>query len=76
MPNAYSFGDKFVKCPFYRKSSPSEISCEGFEDGTFLKVTFSDRNHKIKYMRRRCESIDGCRHCHIHSMLERMYDEQ
>lgn len=76
MPNIYGFEDKFVKCPFYKKSSPGEISCEGFEDGTSLKVTFNDRGRKIKYMRKRCESMEGYKYCHIHCMLERLYDEQ
>lgn len=67
--------DKFVKCPFYCKSNPGRIICEGFMDGNNINVTFGDRGEKMRYMKEKCESIEGCRRCPIHALLERMYDE-
>jgi hypothetical protein len=68
--------DKFVQCPFYRKSNPGRIVCEGFQEGNTINVAFEDRGDKLRYMKKRCESIEGCRLCPIHALLERMYDEQ
>ena len=72
MPTTWD--DKFVQCPFYVKSSPGEISCEGVEDGTSIKVTFNDRTRKVRYMRKRCESMEGYKDCRIHCMLEEKYN--
>lgn len=68
--------DKFVKCPFYRKSNPSRITCEGFDDHNNVNLTFEDRSEKAYYMMKRCESIQGCRYCPIHNMLERMSGDE
>ena len=67
--------DKYVKCPFYRKTDPGRIVCEGFQEGSAINVTFEDRGEKIRYMKKRCESIEGCRQCPIHALIERMYYE-
>ena len=46
--------DKYVKCPFYRKSNPGRIVCEGFQEGSAINVTFDDRGEKMRYMKKRC----------------------
>jgi hypothetical protein len=68
--------DKFVQCPFYRKTNSGRIVCEGFREGSTINVAFNDRGDKMRFMKTRCESIEGCTQCPIHELLERMYDEQ
>lgn len=72
MPDKW--GDKFVKCPFYRKSDSNRIVCEGIRLGTTIHLVHEDQGKKKRYMNARCESIEGCRYCPIHSLLERLYD--
>ena len=67
--------DKFVKCPFYHKSTPGQIACEGFGEVDSFGVGFKDRGEKVRFMKERCESIEGCHLCHIHALLERLNDE-
>lgn len=66
--------DKYVKCPFYCKSNPGGIVCEGFQDGSRINVTFQNRADKISFMKHQCESIANCKRCPIHELLERLYD--
>ena len=67
--------DKFVKCPFYRTSSPGRIVCEGVDKGNNINLTFEDRADKVKYMKEVCYDLLGCRDCPIYIMLEQKYEE-
>jgi hypothetical protein len=67
--------DKFVKCPFYRKTDTNRIACEGFSKGNTINLVYESQADKKQYMKERCESIEGCRRCPIYSLLERMYNE-
>ena len=67
--------DKYVKCPFYRKTDTNRIVCEGLQEGNTINLAYESRGDKKQYMSERCNSIEGCRLCPIHELLERMYDE-
>lgn len=64
--------DKMVKCPFYRKTDPNRIVCEGLREGTTIALNFESSVEKREYMRERCQGIEGCRYCPIHSLLDRI----
>lgn len=65
--------DKFVKCPFYKREDNNRIVCEGISEKSTISLSYEHHDDKVQYMRTRCESIEGCRRCPIHSLLERRY---
>lgn len=65
--------DKFVQCPFYKRTDSNRIVCEGISEKSTISIAYEDNKEKVEYMRSRCESIEGCRRCPIHSLLERWY---
>lgn len=62
--------DKFVKCPFYRKTDTNSIVCEGLEERNTIHLAFESKQDKKNYMANRCNCIDGCEECPIHLLLD------
>ena len=67
--------DKFVKCPFYRKTDSNRIVCEGLCEGNTINLVYESQADKREYMKERCNSIEGCRLCPIHKVLDTKYEE-
>lgn len=67
--------DKFAKCPFYKRTDLNRIVCEGIHSGTTIHLVHESQIEKKRHMSAHCNSIEGCRRCPIHSLLERMYEE-
>lgn len=71
--------EAFVACPYYlglnnmKQRAVPNIRCEGVSQGNTISLIFGDENVRKKYKRDFCYSIKGCRHCHIHQMLNRKY---
>lgn len=68
--------DKFVVCPFYRKTDTNRIVCEGLCEGNTINLVYESRERKRQYMKNMCESIEDCKKCPIYALLDGMYDEQ
>lgn len=67
--------DKFVKCPFYKKTSANEIVCEGVCAKSSIHLTFESRTTKKTFMKERCFEIDGAKKCPIYTVITRKYEE-
>ena len=65
--------DKFVACPFYKHTDSNRIVCEGISLRNTVSLAYEDSRDKVEYMKKRCESIEGCHGCPIYSMLDRWY---
>jgi hypothetical protein len=66
--------DKFVKCPFYRKTDQNRIVCEGLAEGNTINLVFEDPSQKARHMRSVCYDLLGCRDCPIYTMLDAKYE--
>ena len=69
------WGAKFVKCPFYRRHDQNKIVCEGLEAGNTINLAYESSAERSRYMHERCNSIEGCKHCPIHALLDRKWEE-
>jgi hypothetical protein len=67
---------RFVKCPFYRFDNENRIVCEGLAEKNTINLVYESQADKKDYMRRRCNSIEGCRFCLIYRMLDLMWEEK
>lgn len=56
-----------VRCPFFRRHSPSEIRCEGVMDGTSMSINFARTKRKAWYEQTYCE--DNYRMCEVYQLL-------
>lgn len=66
--------DRFVKCPFYKRTSPNRIVCESFLNGATTHLVFVDDKDRVKYIKGICGSIKGCGECKHNQILTRMYE--
>lgn len=57
----------YVKCPFYRFSTPTTLSCEGLGDAQTIKWTFIKKAELNKQMEVFC--MDHCENCELYRML-------
>ena len=64
--------DHTVKCPYYKDNGPTEIRCEGVDDGITNHHAFDTRDKLIQYKDRYCRRHDYCR-CLWADALERKY---
>lgn len=69
------YGAKFVKCPFYRNHDSNRIVCEGLSERNTINLVYESQPEQKKYMKDRCNSIDGCRLCPIYGLLDRMWED-
>lgn len=66
--------DKFVKCPFYVRTTKNKIICEGFISNSALHLSFGNPGDRQKYMEGICYRLKGCCVCPINKMLTSMYE--
>lgn len=69
-----NYSDKYVTCPFFLKSKPNRICCEGVEKkNNTINLVFEDPGKQKEYMQRYCDNIEKYRNCRICGMLEEKY---
>lgn len=62
-----------VVCPYFLREESRCLSCEGWVNRTSIKWTFASREEKTRYMKKRCEKMDGYQRCLVAAVLERKY---
>lgn len=72
MPEMYD--DMFAQCPFFLRSKKKRIVCEGFIDGSTLKIDFDTQDCRNLHRKAFCDS--KYQYCEIYRMLEEVYDEK
>lgn len=63
-------GDAEVKCPYYKRYEKGRITCEGFFEGGNTVLEFQAKTRRATYMREHCSSIEGCKECQLHKLLD------
>lgn len=48
---------KVAICPYCKQERLQMVCCEGFEEGTVLRISFSDRGKALRYKNNRCRSV-------------------
>lgn len=72
-------GSVDVKCPYYLGNNTKyqrqvcQIRCEGVSSGNCISLTFGSENVRLAYANTYCNSLNNCRNCLIHKMLNRKY---
>ena len=70
------YDSKWVKCPYYIENSNTyqiklnQIRCEGVNDETTTSLSFGSKAQVKRYKESHCYSIEGCKRCRIHRMLD------
>jgi hypothetical protein len=71
--------DRYVACPYYlglyseEQRKRCQIRCEGVSKGNTISLVFGDENVRKAYKKAYCYSINMCKECLIHQMLNRKY---
>lgn len=71
-----NFKDKYVKCPFYLRQDGTKIYCDGFEEGTYIHLSFKTTALMNFYKSRNCHSISGCKKCPIYTLAAKRYEKE
>ena len=71
--------ERYVACPYYLVVKQEQIKsrcvrCEGVNKKTTISLVFSDDKARSEYKRRYCYSIEDCKKCRIHQMLDKKYE--
>ena len=75
------FGAKWAVCPYYVESNhtnqlkQNQIRCEGVNDETTITLVFRCKSEERRYREQACYSIDGCKRCRIHRMLDEKWGD-
>ena len=70
------YGSKFVKCPYYHNHDNNRIVCEGLSKGNTINLVYESQVQKEIFMQEKCNSIEGCRRCQIHNLLDRKWENR
>lgn len=71
--------ERYVSCPYYlgllseEQRKKEQIRCEGVSKGNTISLLFGSSTDRKEYKRTYCYSIQNCRRCLIHQMLNRKY---
>lgn len=71
--------ERYVSCPYYlglkneEQRKKGQIRCEGVSKGNTISLVFGSETVRKEYKRTFCYSIQNCRKCLIHQMLNRKY---
>ena len=58
----WGIGTVNTDCPFYKRESEKEITCEGAEPGTLCAKKFTSKAEKEDFQKHHC--FPGCVRCH------------
>ena len=62
-----------VKCPFYRGLTENQISCEGLEKGSVIRLDFGAKEKRREHQAAYCNSIKNYSKCRLATMLMGKY---
>jgi hypothetical protein len=62
------YGVTMAECPYYQWHEKTKIHCEAFPRGTAMD--FPDKASRNEYMLRYCSSLEGCKECKLHEILD------
>jgi hypothetical protein len=71
--------DRYVECPYYLSNyseaqrKKGQIRCEGVSKGNTISLVFGSEALRKEYKRKFCYSLQNCRKCLIHQMLNGKY---
>lgn len=68
------YDDVSAKCPFFKRSTKTKITCEGLTDRSSLAIEFSSQNQRNIHRETFCNAKYGF--CEIHRMLEEKWIEE
>ena len=70
--------ERYIACPYYlvvkeehRKNRA--IRCEGVSDHSTISLVFDTEHARIEHKHTYCYSVQKCRECLIHQMLDSKY---
>jgi hypothetical protein len=66
---------KSVVCPFYVTANNSSIRCEGYSEGTNLRLIFFDKEKMDCHTRRYCNNMKGFESCPLYPIIMKQYEE-
>ena len=64
-----------AECPYWEGKDRQSIYCEGIEEGTRIRLSFSTAGDKQDYFRSRCCSCKEWRRCYIARALEEKWKD-
>lgn len=70
-----SFDDRTACCPFYTRTEPTKICCEGFSEGTRLHICFANKELKVAHKKQYCNDIYRCRLCPLYNVIYKKFRE-
>ena len=66
---------KSAVCPFFVTANTSSIKCEGYNEGTNLRLIFFDREKMDNHTRLYCNNMDGFKSCPLYPIIMKQYEE-
>lgn len=69
------FDSKYVKCPYYRRSDPNRLCCEGLSERNTINLVFEDTKMESAYKQEYCCSLENYNNCMVCAMLNRKYGD-
>lgn len=70
------YESKYAVCPYYRRHDDNRICCEGVAPDNTVNLVFGSQLRLKRYTKLHCESLEGCKACRIHGMLDGKYPEE
>ena len=69
----YGYLDKYIKCPFYKRTEAVKIHCEGVEDSLSIHIVFPSPDVRKDYQHSYC-CTDKYRRCLVAQMNEKKWE--
>ena len=70
------YGSQYLVCPYYRRTTPNRICCEGIGKRNTINIVFEDTYGNDKYKEAYCKSLENYKKCRVCRMLDQMYAEE
>lgn len=64
-----------AECPYWEGKDRQSIYCEGVEEGSRIRLSFSSPQDKQDYFRARCCHCKDWHRCRIAQMLDKKWSE-
>ena len=65
-----------VKCPFFRSLTDHQLSCEGIDDNSVVRVDFKGKEGRRNHQECFCNSVINYKNCLIAQMLKGKYEDK
>ena len=70
----YEYGADRFECPFFKEYNSNSILCEGCEDNSSVRQTFTKKEGRIQWANDYCFSIKTCPDCPIYELANKKYE--